>query len=188
MTRNKRPQTDQGEFVTYENPDALVVPAYREDIAISEAERKKSVWFLNNLRHRVRNGNRDPMCVLLVLDLVQRWSPRHYIRTRYMVNELNRRRRSFMWDPITVGKIMGELCEIGAEAYAERPDLHPVMGQLDGRGNIYFVNSVPTTYRYFWKLRRQLQQRCSEVMSSEAEGSEPRFLSAWDGLDTSAEW
>lgn len=190
MTRPRKwQQVDEGIFVPYDRNDLLVVQAHAPHVEIGESDRRQSVKQYQNFRHRVGAGYRDPLSVAYVLDLIQRWSPGHYIRAKYVVNALNQRQDALFFEPITVGKIMAELTELGEEAYKDRPEMMPLVTTTDYRGRVWFINSLPTTYRWLWKMRQQLAKRCEDTIDREAMGLwPPRVDSAWERLDTSAEW
>ena len=182
-------QTDEGIFVPYQNNDQLVVPIYKADAAIPETERQKSLRAYATFHHRTPSGHRDPISVAFVVDALQRWNPAYYIRAKYMSNMLNQRQTAIRYEPMTTGKILAEICELGEEAYGEREDLYPLQSGVDYKGHVWFVNSLPSTYRWLWKMREQIGESVAALMQKEAEGiSPPRLDSAWDRLDTEAVW
>jgi len=184
MRKRKYPQQDEGIFVPYVQNEQLVVPAFRAEVPIPDRERQDSIKLFRHLHHRVPGGYRDPLSAALVLDQLQRWAPNYYIRAKYMANELNRKQDSLYFDPITIGKLMAELYELAQENFAANPKLIPLVTHTDYKGRLWFINSLPSTYRWFWKIRSQLGFRCQEIMDRQAEGlMAPQIASAWDRLD-----
>jgi hypothetical protein len=179
--------SDDGAYTPYPQSDELVPPRLRQIVFLPESQRKGSIKTIDDLFHRVPNGRNDPMSVLCVLNILQRWSPEYWIRSKYATIALNERHRTILFDAMTVGHIIGELAEIGKEAYTDRPDLEPIMGSRNYKGNYWFINNAPTTYAWFWKLRGQLVEVVRELMRAEANGGlQARPDSVWSSLDYEA--
>jgi hypothetical protein len=80
--------------------------------------------------------------------------------------------------------MIGEIEELGVEAYGDRMDLIPIQSTHSHRGKAWFINSVPTTYLWFWKLRQQLIKRIQALAEEERYETTNRPASVWDGIDT----
>lgn len=188
--RKKHPQSDEGQFIPYTASDKLVVPVYAAEVGIPDGERAASARLYRNLHHQTISGYNDPLSAAYVLDALQRWAPAYYIRARYMSAHLNRKQNHILFDVITCGKIIAELAERGREAFADYPDLIPIVTRVDARGTYYVINSLPSTYRWFWKVRKQLGAICASIMEAEHRdlAARRRTDSAWDGIDFTPEF
>ena len=144
--------------------------------------------FLDGLKHRARSGFNDPMSVALVLDAMINSFPSAYLRATYLTLWLNRNRPDFIWESITIGRIMGEIVDVAAETFAGQEPL-PVDRGTDWRGHYVVVDPEGGAVGRLWlmKLMLGLAQKCRRAMEDEADGViKPRSESVWSDVDTSA--
>lgn len=183
----RRPQMDEGTYVPYQQNEKLVVPAFETLAAINERARAASIRSLGSMHHTPAAGYRDPLSVLHVIDALQRWSPEYYIRAKYISAYLNHKQDAVFFDPITVGKIMADIIEVADEAYADNALLSPLETEMDYKGRAYFINSLPTTYKWLWRIRTQVEIKAQTSISWEREGAlNSRMESVFAELDTTA--
>lgn len=182
----KHEQMDEGAYVPHAAPDQLIAPAWSKEVQIDEVARKNSLKLLATAHHRVPNGYRDPLTILMIVDLLERWSPAYYIRAKYVARYLNEKQSNIYFEPRTVGRILNEITEIAAESYASRPELQPIVVTRDYQNNIYFINSTPTTYAWLWNIRTELDAKVRKMIELEAHGLPFRSDSLWAEIDTTA--
>lgn len=179
----KYTQTDEGMFVPYAAPDNLVPEGVRQFWTAPTDERRETNRNMPNMFHRVGAGPQDPMGVMWVLDLLQRWNPNFYVRAKYIARAINERQEHYWFEPIAAGKIMSELADIASEEWAERPNNIPIKRYVDYRGQFYLITNEPTTWQWFWKLRVQLMAKCDDIRTKESQGIQvKRIESAWADL------
>lgn len=143
--------------------------------------------FADRLKHRTRSGFNDPMSVFLVIDAMLSAFPGSYLRSMYLSLWLNRNRPDFIWEPITVGRIMGEIVDVAAETF-EGMERFPVDRGTDWRGH-YIVIDPDGGYTgrlWLYKLRQRLIEKCQALLDAEFDGEVPaRSDSVWFDVDTS---
>lgn len=182
----KYAQTDEGMFVPYASSDKLVPEAVRQFWEPPADERRDSNRNMPLMYHRVGAGPLDPMAVVHIIDVVQRWNPNFYIRAKYVSRALNERQDHYWFEPITAGKVLAEMAELAQEEWQERAHLTPITANIDYRGQFYLLANEPTTWQWFWKLRTGLQQKCLDIRALEAQGvNVKRVESPWTNIDTS---
>lgn len=184
----RRSQQDELSFVPYTNSDQLVAPAWKDVWSIGERERLVAARALAKAAHRPPAGYNDPISLLQAVDCVSRWAPAYYIRAKYMSIHLNRNQSALWWSPVTAGRVLAELTELAREAYGEENPIIPLTEEMDYRGRFWLVNSAVTTYKWFWKLRGELERKIEELVKDEAQGIYAnKATSVWLECNTEAE-
>jgi hypothetical protein len=144
--------------------------------------------FLSGLKHRARSGFNDPLSVALVLDALIHSFPAAYVRATYLTLWLNRNRSDFIWEPITVGRILGEIVDVSAETFAGSEPL-PVDRGTDWRGHYMVIDPDGGATGRLWlmKLLSGLVRKCEEVVEDEEDGVvAARNGSVWADVETGA--
>lgn len=144
--------------------------------------------FLDSLKHRSRSGFNDPMSVALVIDAMLNSFPKAYLRATYVTLWLNRNRPDFIWEPITVGRIMGEIVDVCAESFPGS-DALPVDRGTDWRGHYVVIGADGSNRGRLWlmKLLNGLLPKVAEQVEAEQDGIVAnRSESVWTDVDTSA--
>lgn len=144
--------------------------------------------FLEGAKHRSRSGFNDPMSVAMVVDALINSFPSGYIRATYVMPWLNRNRPDFIWEPITIGRIMGEIVDVCAESFPGREHL-PVDRGTDWRGHYIVIDPDGGCEGRLWlmKLLVGLVPKVRQQMDDEADGIiHNRSESVWTDVDTSA--
>jgi hypothetical protein len=101
---------------------------------------------------------------------------------------LNKSQTALYWSPVTAGRILSELTELAEEAYRGNEALTPIESKTDYRGNLWFINSAVTTYKWFWKLSTEMAKQVGEMVANEAQGLYAnKAESAWINCNTEAE-
>lgn len=143
--------------------------------------------FLKTVRHRTRAGYNDPMSVLMVVDAMLHSFPRAYLRSLQMSLWLNRNRHDFIWEPVTIGRIMAEIVDLAIDTFGDRAQ-YPVDRGVDWRGHYVVIDPQGGHEGRLWlmRLRNRLTVKVEALMEAEDEGeSLPRFDSVWTDVDTS---
>lgn len=115
---------------------------------------------LPHLVRRVPNGYFDPRCMAIVCHELARTWQRAYIRSPQLTGFLNQHYPTFLWDAITVGRLLGAIYN---ESLAQFEGKEPVfLREFDARGR-YYVLQEPSLEGRAWLLKlRELFLDASE--------------------------
>jgi len=106
--------------------------------------------------YRQGNSAFDPLTFLHVLDAVANMDPDIELRAKALALYLNRERARFSWDPVTVGRVLSDLCDAFEDVLGRK------MGILergkDYRGFFYLLHHNPTTADLFYRVREDLMK------------------------------
>lgn len=109
---------DRGEFMV--DPDwdrRFVAAATASNLDLSQTV--SDVERLPRLAHRIPNGYRDPLTISMVLAAVLASHPTSYIRPPELRPWLDRHYPAFVWDNVTVGRILSSLAATAEYEYVE---------------------------------------------------------------------
>jgi hypothetical protein len=74
--------------------------------------RQRSRWDSSaHWTYRTPNGVFDPLTYLFVLDSLANMDPQIELRAGVLAEWLNQARHQVLWDPITVGKVLSDICD-----------------------------------------------------------------------------
>lgn len=166
-------------------PTAIASRPEGEQLSLMASQATRLV-VLSGLKHRVRSGFNDPLSVALVLDAMVCANPNAYLRASYLTPWLNRNRTDFIWEPITIGRIMGEVVDVAAETFAGYK-YYPVDRGTDWRGHYIVIDPDGGHEGRLWLMRLidRLLPKCAEVMEVERDGTiVMRSDSVWSDVDT----
>jgi hypothetical protein len=187
MGNRKYHQVDEGTYVPFAQPDQLIPAVHRPIWTPPNQERLDSLKLFDRIQHRVTAGHKDPISVLQVIDILQRWNPDFYVRSKYVARGINEKQIKMYFEPITVGKILAEFSDVANEEWAHRPELCPITPIMDYKGVGFLLTNNIQTYQWFWQLRESMIEKCHLIQEDEARGiTAKRFVSAWDGVNTKA--
>lgn len=144
----------------------------RSDWMSDVAERQPGVrqaarWVTSaNWAYRTPNGIYDPLTMLKVLDAVAHIDPDIELRSQKMAEFLNVHSPRMLWDAITVGKVLADLCEAFEDV------LGPKMGLLergkDYRGAFYLIHRNADTAKVYFGLRDDLMRLAEDAIAAQA--------------------
>lgn len=120
------------------------------------------------LVHPVENGRQDPYSVACVVDLLLQLdvSTTPQFPTAALMPLLRRNYAHIAWDPITVGRILGEIAEMAAVWDPQQPALDHIRVAAN---SLWDLRSDRHANQWFWRLRRFIQERCHQLEAWEHE-------------------
>jgi len=120
------------------------------------------------------NGCYDPMTYLFVLDALMNIDADIELRAHKLVEYLQSRPYRMVWDSVTVGKVISDLCDTFEDVLGAK------MGLLergrDWRGAFYRIHRSETTAKAALALREDLYKATEVEMSARAAGNRPKAL------------
>lgn len=116
--------------------------------------------------YRVPNGQYDPLTYLVILDQIAHIDPNIELRAGNLTVFMNKTNRAFIFDPVTVGKVLSDLCDgfdeiLGAKlGFLERG--------RDWRGTFYVIHRDPANAALYRNLREDLMTLTQVEMEARA--------------------
>ena len=104
--------------------------------------------------YRVPNGIYDPLTYMYVLDICTGIDPDIELRAKNLADFLNTTNEAFYWDPVTVGRVLADLCEGFEDVLGAKNGLLE-RGQ-DYRGSFFRLHHTEDTAKVAHALRDDL--------------------------------
>jgi len=165
MPRPKRPFNGQETIQT-------VTPAWMgAELGVRQRQRFDSS---THWAHRMANGLYDPLTYLLVLDTVANIDPNIELRAKALTEWLNLQRKQFLWDPVTVGKVLADIAE---QFNAVLGEANPFLPRgRDYRGAFYLIRRSEQAQALFVAVHEQLADLAQEEINLRAIHRPPQRL------------
>ena len=148
-------------------------PKWLEDASpVSIGTRRRIRWDAStHWRYSVPNGQNDPLTHLYVLGALMNISPEIELRASNLAKWLNDNAPAFVWDSVTVGKVLSDLCD------AFEATLGPKCGLIergrDQRGAFYVFHRGPDASELAYRLYDDLYDLSDAEMASVRRGNPP---------------
>jgi len=91
-----------------------------------------------HMTHRVANGCYDPLSIMLVLDVLANIDPDIELRARALTEFLNQARPQFLWDSVTVGKVLSDIHDQFEDVLGAKNGI--LERGKDYRGHFYLIH------------------------------------------------
>lgn len=115
--------------------------------------------------YRTPNGQFDPLTYLHILDEIANIDPDIELRAKNLAQWLNEVRDQFIWDPVTVGKVVSDLCDAFEDVLGEKNGL--LERGKDTRGAFYRIHHVEDTAKVYYGLREDLMRLVEVEMAAQ---------------------
>ncbi len=134
------------------------------------------------LRHPTPNGIHDPLSVLAVLDVLQNLKAPVYFTTARLVQELEAFYPHILWDPVTVGRILGEIADEAGQADPKLPALKRTRTSKSAYWNLF--TECRAQWRWLYDARVWMQAEAERIVAKETKlrAVRARTLSPWTNL------
>lgn len=116
--------------------------------------------------YRTPNGQFDPLTYLHVLDAVANINPDIELRAKNLTEWLNDHRPKMLFDPVTVGKVISDLCDAFEDVLGEKNGL--LERGKDFKGSFYRVHHLPDVARVYYGLREDLMRLVEVEMAAQS--------------------
>lgn len=140
-------------------PERLVGPN-----PITEIEARGWSKQIKTLHHPTPAGYNDPVAITCVVDALLRSEHDVTIRTRHLNHLLVEEYPQLLWSPVTVGRILSELCE-AAEGAGITPA--PIIAWHQGTGTRYIVNVNQNSWKWFARVREAMGKLAERIIEEE---------------------
>ena len=136
------------------------------------SDRKERAWTKARLRyiHRAKNGINDPYTFFHLVDELTNVAPDKQFTAASLAEHLNRERPHIAWDPITVGRVLGDLIESWEEANPGRVN-QPIDSKRSWHGAAYWMTSYEPARAVLFALLQDLTTIGEDVYNTEMIGS-----------------
>ena len=124
--------------------------------------------------YRQPNGQFDPLTYLFVLDAVANIDPDIELRSKNLTEYLNRTRAQFIWDPVTVGKVLSDLCDAFEDVLGEKSGL--LERGKDYKGAFYRVHHLADVAKTYSGLREDLMRLVEVEMVARTQRNHTKML------------
>lgn len=124
--------------------------------------------------YRHPNGQFDPLTYLHVLDGVANIDPDIELRSSRFTDWLNRTRTQFIWDPVTVGKVLSDLCDAFEGVLGVKQGL--LERGTDYRGRFYRIHRTEEIAKTYHALREDLMRLVEDEMEQRQNRQRPQRL------------
>lgn len=124
--------------------------------------------------YRTPNGQYDPLTFLFVLDAVAGIDPDIELRSGNLAAFLRDESPSLSWDPVTVGKVLSDICEAFEDVLSAKNGI--LERGKDYRGSFFRVHHNPATAELYQQVRKDLMRLAEFEISARAAGIRPPRL------------
>ena len=167
MPRPKRPFSGNTEINTMSAKERVDVD---NRLGAKEArDRRRS----RRLFHTPKNGHSDPLTVLFVLDMLLWLKQDIELRANPLAEALNLEFPQFIWDPVTVGKVLADLHVAFEDKLGEKRGL--MWAGIDQKGRFYTMNRTAEVMVVAKALRRDLVRLADLEIAVRATGPATDF-------------
>lgn len=147
------------------------IPGVRE--WLTERRLRQITRARNHFIHRSPNGHRDPFSFWHLLDVLMAISPDYEWNSKQLADLLNTEKPRFSWDPVTVGRILGDIIESCEMANGQGLDVAPIIVRRNSAGKWYQMTNQPAGRRVLQNLLEDLAKLCDKLMETEMAGALP---------------
>ena len=185
MARPRRPYNGVEDITPSDDPWMVRVSPVQLGVRQRTRWESSAHW-----TYRQPNGQFDPLTYLHVLDAVANIDPDIELRAKNLTEYLNRVRPQFVWDPVTVGKVVSDLCDSFTDVLGEKSGL--LERGKDYKGSFYRVHHLPDVARVYFSLREDLMRLSELEITARAQRGHTKMLASpllecpslrgeWDG-------
>lgn len=135
-------------------------------------EGNRRIWRTEATKTFMRRStvcHRDPVAVALVIDALLRMEHTHALSANTLATFLNTNYHQFIWPPVVVGRIMGDLVE-AALVPGLGPDNLPIAVLRYNGINLYAINTTPIAWQWLNHIRHQIGTLAEEAIKTDGEG------------------
>ena len=169
-----------------ENDGVVVFPRNdpfgRRSIAGSNelvTERRTKRWHQASAHyfHRTKNGVHDPYSFFHIAQALANIRPWQPFTAAELSEHLNQTVPAFIWDSVTVGRILADMIESFQEANGN-PDAQPIKSMRHWNGTYYEMSEHPAARAAILNLVDDLLEVADSTRDSEARGIKPPRLTS----------
>jgi hypothetical protein len=113
--------------------------------------------------YRSVNGQYDPLTYLHILDAVANLDPSIELRAKKLAEWLNGTVTGFIWDPVTVGKVLSDLSDAFTDVLGAGNGL--LERGKDYRGHFFYVHHTPEVANLYSAVREDLMRLVQDEMA-----------------------
>lgn len=145
--------------------------------AVTESKMRRWASARNRFYHRTKNGLYDPFTYFHLIEGLMHTKPWQPFSSRSLADHLNRSRPEFLWDPVTVGRILNDIQESINES--NPGEEHAALRVMKASsGSLYMVTDYPAARTLMYALLDDLAALGGKVADLESEGKySPRLVS-----------
>lgn len=163
MGRPRRPLNGVETIVKSEHP------YLSEELGANLGVRQRERWHSSSLwAYRVPNGQLDPLTYMHILDSVASIDPDIELRAGNLTDWLNREKSAFLWDRVTVGKVLSDLHDAFEERLGKGNSL--LERGKDYRGVFYLVKHTGEVGILYRDVREGLMAAARVELDLQAAG------------------
>jgi hypothetical protein len=167
MPRPRRPYSAHTLVEEFHTP-------YLQDTGIKLGSRQRQRWEISShAGYATENGCEDPLTYMLIIDALMNIDPFIELRAKNLVIFLNDRYQQMIFDAVTVGKALNDLCD-SHEGLAGKGNGFLERGR-DHNGHFYLIHQNPETAKVIFALRDDLQRLFMNEKAERKNGMRPRF-------------
>lgn len=171
MSRPKRP------FSGLEDITQYGVSWMSDETSARLGARQRQRWDSSlHWRYRTPNGQSDPLTYLIVLDQIAHIDPDIELRAIKLTPWLNEHSDSVVFDSVTVGKVLSDICDAFEDVLKAKNGL--LERSRDWKGTFYRIHRNGETAALYWKAREDLMRLASAEMAARAAGNRPERLAS----------
>jgi hypothetical protein len=128
----------------------------------------------NTFVHRVPNGHRDPLSFWHVVDALLNIDPLLEFSSKQLADWLNQHRPEFIWDAVTVGRILADIAESCELANGQALDNTALLVRKTSSGTWYQTTNETAGYRVLLNLLEDLEKLGEQWLTAETRGTLPK--------------
>lgn len=125
-------------------------------------------------KYVAKNGLYDPLTFLFVLDAVANINPDIELRSKNLVEFLQRERDQFHWDVTTVGRVLNGIREAFEDVLGEKRGI--LEAGVDYRGAFYRIHHNAETAALYYRAREDLMRLAENEMTLRALGKHSKEM------------
>jgi hypothetical protein len=127
-------------------------------------------------RHRVKNGFQDPFSFWHVVHALLNIRPDEEFGAKQLADFLNKNYPAFIWDAVTVGRILNDIIESVEMVNGMALDMQPLIYRRTSYGNFYQTTNQTPANAVLRNLLDDLELLCDKLVTQEQQGITPLRL------------
>lgn len=174
MTRRVAPADGVNPFDPTDRYGRRSIPATAH--LFTERRERKITAGRVKFHHRTRNGCFDPFSFFHVVETLLNLHPDTRFTGAALAEWMNTDRPTFIWDAVTLGRILNDLHDSFTEVNGEEHS--PIRIQRAWDGTHYWVSGVPEHRTALANVLEDLRQAGEQLWEAEARGEPPKRLTS----------
>lgn len=167
MSRPRRPYSEHTMVTRFRTPDM-------GETGVIPGKRQAARWLAStNWTYATPNGIEDPMTYMLILDALMNIDPFIELRAKNLVLYLSETYPQLSWDPVTVGRVVSDLCDNFEDVLGAKNGL--LERSRDHLGWFYLLHQSPETANLAFRLRDDLMRLTEVEMALRKQGKKTDF-------------